>query len=281
MLTRRFCRPHSEERSKFLNRVWIVTLQFDGECASTFFSVPPGVTQCASAMASQFAGEPEQRRLGANGVDVIDELCEASIFDEAAKYLSNTKLKLTNDQKLSFYALFKQATIGPCNIPKPSLLNMYDRAKWNAWNDLKKMSKDEAITRYVKELEKVVPSWREQSGAVLETGSDEESSGGGGGGLVAAQSRPVFEAEADLLPSQQTIHTHAQAGDVSEVKKAIKDGKSSVNAKDEEGRTALHWAVDRSHEELVRVLLKELGADVNAQVRNSCGIGVPPIGAEL
>src|SRR4051812_14813723 len=98
---------------------------------------------------SGFSGEPEQRQLGKNGVDVIDELCEASIFDEAAKYLTRSTLKLTNDQKLTFYALFKQATIGPCNTPKPSILSMYDRTKWNAWNDLGKLSKDEAIVRYV------------------------------------------------------------------------------------------------------------------------------------
>lgn len=91
-------------------------------------------------------------------------LLQASIFDDAAKYLTKATLKLSNDQKLSFYALFKQATIGPCNTPKPSILSMYDRAKWNAWNDLGKLSKDEAIVRYVAELEKVSPSWREHAG---------------------------------------------------------------------------------------------------------------------
>src|SRR5690242_12201907 len=115
-------------------------------------------------MSSQQYEQAEQRRLGANGVDVIDELCEASIFDEAAKYLTRTKLKLSNDQKLTFYALFKQATIGPCNTSKPSILNMYERTKWNAWNELGKMSKDEAIMRYVNELEKVAPSWKEEAG---------------------------------------------------------------------------------------------------------------------
>ena len=27
----------------------------------------------------------------------------------------------TNDQKLAFYSLYKQATIGPCNVPKPPM----------------------------------------------------------------------------------------------------------------------------------------------------------------
>ena len=111
-----------------------------------------------------FAGEAEQRQFGRNGVDVIDEFCEASVFDDAARYLTKSALKLSNEQKLTFYALFKQATIGPCNTSKPSLLSMYERTKWNAWNDLGKLSKDAAIVRYVAELEKVSPSWREQAG---------------------------------------------------------------------------------------------------------------------
>ncbi len=44
-------------------------------------------------------------------VDPIDEFCLASIFDEATTFLSSEaskQLKLTDAQKLRFYALFKQ-----------------------------------------------------------------------------------------------------------------------------------------------------------------------------
>lgn len=236
-----------------------------------------------------FAGEPEQRQLGANGVDVIDEFCEASIFDDAARYLTASSLKLSNAQKLSFYALFKQATVGPCNTPKPSLLSMYERTKWNAWNDLGRMSKDEAIVRYVAELDKVSPAWRD-SGVEGESDSGDEhdeakgkgkgkskkkeSGGGGGGGgggtdglMTQPQSRPIPEVEApesSLSPSEKDVFFHAKLGRLEQVAARLKAG-DNVNAKDGEGRTALHWAVDRAHESMVHALVETHGANVNAQ----------------
>lgn len=195
----------------------------------------------------QFGGEADQRQLGANGVDVIDEFCEASIFEEAAKYLSNTKkLKLSNDQKLAFYAFYKQATIGPCNTPKPGLLSMYERTKWNAWNDLGRMSKDEAIMRYVHELEQVAPSWKEAAGVLVDNDSDDEGGKGGGGdatdgAMIMPQSRPIVEAEvaeSELSASQKHIWFAAGKNDLPAIKAWIAKG-VSVNAKDEEGRTSV------------------------------------------
>jgi ankyrin repeat protein len=53
----------------------------------------------------------------------------------------------------------------------------------------------------------------------------------------------------------------ADAGDVEACVKVVKSG-TSVNATDSSGRTALHWAVDRRHLEVVKKLI-DLGANVN------------------
>lgn len=51
-------------------------------------------------------------------------------------------------------ALYKQATIGDCNIPRPGgFLNFEANAKWDAWNALKGVSKEDAMRRYVEAID--------------------------------------------------------------------------------------------------------------------------------
>lgn len=54
----------------------------------------------------------------------------------------------TDNEKLQFYALYKQATIGKCNVPSPWAINIVEKAKWNAWNNLGNMSKTDAMIKY-------------------------------------------------------------------------------------------------------------------------------------
>jgi len=62
----------------------------------------------------------------------------------------------TNDEKLKFYALYKQATEGPCSTQRPGFFDLVGKSKWDAWNALGDMSKDEAKKQYIaafKEME--------------------------------------------------------------------------------------------------------------------------------
>lgn len=65
--------------------------------------------------------------------------------------------KMSNDDKLKFYALFKQATVGKVNTPQPSKMKMVDRAKWDAWNKLGAMTQTEAKKKFVAEFLKLQP----------------------------------------------------------------------------------------------------------------------------
>jgi diazepam-binding inhibitor (GABA receptor modulating acyl-CoA-binding protein) len=58
--------------------------------------------------------------------------------------------KISDERKLEYYSLYKQATIGPCNTDKPWAINVVESAKWNAWNNLNKMSKKDAMIKYCK-----------------------------------------------------------------------------------------------------------------------------------
>lgn len=56
--------------------------------------------------------------------------------------------------KLEFYGLYKYATEGPCNLPKPSWLSQGAYSKYQAWNDVSRQvsSKEEAQQRYIEKF---------------------------------------------------------------------------------------------------------------------------------
>ncbi len=62
-------------------------------------------------------------------------------FENAKSSLELLKNDPGNDAKLKLYAFYKQASIGNCNTPKPGFTDVVNKYKWNAWNDLKNMSK--------------------------------------------------------------------------------------------------------------------------------------------
>ena len=54
---------------------------------------------------------------------------------------------------LKIYALYKQATAGDVDGKRPGFTDMVGRAKWDAWNELKGKSGDEAKQEYIDLIE--------------------------------------------------------------------------------------------------------------------------------
>ncbi|EEC02706.1 enoyl-CoA hydratase, putative, partial [Ixodes scapularis] len=69
-------------------------------------------------------------------------------FNQAVKDLNNVPEEPSNDVKLQLYALFKQATVGKCNVAKPGTFDFVGKAKWDAWYKLGDMSQDDAQNEY-------------------------------------------------------------------------------------------------------------------------------------
>ncbi|XP_051241841.1 enoyl-CoA delta isomerase 2, mitochondrial [Dicentrarchus labrax] len=69
-------------------------------------------------------------------------------FEQAKGKLSTLKNDPGNEVKLKIYALFKQATQGPCNTPKPGMLDFVNKVKWDAWKSLGSIPQDEARQQY-------------------------------------------------------------------------------------------------------------------------------------
>ncbi|XP_042318402.1 enoyl-CoA delta isomerase 2-like isoform X3 [Sceloporus undulatus] len=77
-------------------------------------------------------------------------------FEKAKDQLKLLKDDPGNEVKLKLYALFKQATEGPCNIPKPGVLDFVNKAKWDAWNSLGTLPQESARQKYIELVSSLV-----------------------------------------------------------------------------------------------------------------------------
>ncbi|XP_059199721.1 acyl-CoA-binding domain-containing protein 5-like isoform X1 [Centropristis striata] len=81
----------------------------------------------------------------------------------------------SDDMMLMFYSYYKQATLGPCNIPRPNgFWDTRGKAKWDAWSALGNMTKEEAMKNYIEDIQLILetmPISEEVSELVQQLGS--------------------------------------------------------------------------------------------------------------
>lgn len=80
-------------------------------------------------------------------------------FLTAVDYVNKLATKPSDDELLNLYKYYKQATVGNINIKQPSMLNIKNRKKWDAWNSVKDLSKNNAEREYVMYVNKLINSY--------------------------------------------------------------------------------------------------------------------------
>ncbi|KAF5175287.1 Acyl-coa-binding domain-containing protein [Thalictrum thalictroides] len=183
-----------------------------------------------------------------------DDLSEAfyatSIFIASSTGVSNEVL-------LKLYGFYKIATDGPCNTPQPSALQLAKHTKWHAWQRLGAMSPEEAMQNYITIVTELYPFWA--------TGSTSKNKDDGTSSAAKRPMGPVFSSfaheESDTKVELHDIHASSRDGEIDNLLKFIDSG-ISINLKDSEGRTPLHWAVDRGNLKAVELLVSKK-ADLN------------------
>lgn len=99
------------------------------------------------------AQAPKIQSPGADGQDLSQRFEEAVAKVKNAP--ANGPLKPSNEMKLKMYALYSQATKGDATGARPGAFDMVGRFKYDAWAALKGVSKEEAMRRYVAEIEQL------------------------------------------------------------------------------------------------------------------------------
>ena len=78
-----------------------------------------------------------------------------SKFEAAATAAKQTRKKPDNATLLKLYSYYKQATDGDVKGDRPGGFDFVGGAKHDAWSKLKGMSKDDAMTHYIKQVERL------------------------------------------------------------------------------------------------------------------------------
>lgn len=171
------------------------------------------------------------------------------IFDKATKYVQTLASELDSVQLLNLYSLYKQATIGPCNIAKPNWYQVQAKQKWEAWKSLGEMDQEVAMNNYICAVAKINPLW--ETDAVTESH-----------GWTTVSRLPNMEEE--LLDIDKTFLDWIKEGHVEKVREILQKDTTLTSIFDEDGLLPIHWAADRGHVAVIECLIK-YGANINSK----------------
>jgi acyl-CoA-binding protein len=187
--------------------------------------------------------------------------------------------KLAHSQQLTYYGLYKQATIGDCDEYQPhppSALDIVATKKYQAWQSRKGMPRVAAMQEYI---DKVVTF--EFTKEMMDLG------GGGGNDDDDLQGEAIMDVQGmgnhvstlvddnndddDLIESKtHPVHVAARKGLVGELKRLLEDNMTTrtttitnVNQTDDAGQSPLHLAADQGRVDCVKILILN-GADIHA-----------------
>lgn len=172
-------------------------------------------------------------------------------FNTAAEFLEKNVDKIEQSHLLELYGLYKQATVGKCNTPKPGLFNLQGKAKWNAWNKLGDLSKDRSMENYINLLVKIFPTQDfSEASNTKKLGQNKVST------LIPSD---IVEQDS----TDKNIFDLVKEGAIEKLLAILEcPSNTGINSLDESGLGLIHWASDRGNPEVVKILL-ENHADIH------------------
>jgi diazepam-binding inhibitor (GABA receptor modulating acyl-CoA-binding protein) len=164
---------------------------------------------------------------------------------------SAAPISLSNEEKLRFYGLYKQATLGNNTHAKPGWLDPVGRAKWSAWQACFDKPPDVAMREYVDALLAIVsrlPPRPEVAAFVKAIGAADD------GGLSSSSSEPLPVTRGSAPPLHTPLYP-AAAVPITPITMRVSNGSSSSDELDgagsdyhtDDGEDDLLRAVNASH----------------------------------
>ncbi|XP_044531039.1 acyl-CoA-binding protein-like [Gracilinanus agilis] len=104
--------------------------------------------------------EPPQSPLSAETLSSQEVLLQHVSEKKLPQEVKVLKTKPNDDEILFIYSHYKQATVGDVNTDRPGRTDFKGKAKWDAWNSLKGISKEDAIKAYIQKVEELKKKYR-------------------------------------------------------------------------------------------------------------------------
>jgi acyl-CoA-binding protein len=218
-------------------------------------------------------------------------------------------VKLDQRDRLMLYGLYKQAMVGNRNesdAAKPSKLNIVEYAKFDAWGKFHGLPRSYAMEKYCEVVfhfsnggtssfvvddngesehgvdDDVVyddddnedPNEGEdldEDGCVLNNKGGEDDSVTCMGLRPSTLSGNIHEELASSITPEVRLRNAAMSNDIVALNTIVNAELCDINNADEDGQTALHFAVDRKSHDCITALIKA-GANVNAVDRDGIGV---------
>jgi len=200
---------------------------------------------------------------------MLESIDNSDVTEEAFQASANkisTYAWLPDDQKLQFYGLYKQCTVGDVNTKQPWSINMVAKAKWDAWKNFEGFPRKSAMKAYIflqNQLEEANPTLKSGE-ALLKEHTDSASS------MASVQSvfaQPIRNSSGEEWEEGgQTLLFKAVVDGEVDALKALLDTGVDPSQQDSEGMSPLHYAADRGNFEVLQTLLS-YGANANATDR--------------
>ena len=77
-------------------------------------------------------------------------------FEQASERVNQLSELPDNATLLKLYSLYKQGSTGDVTGKRPGMINLRERAKWDAWKSLAGMDQKTAQTRYIQLVEELL-----------------------------------------------------------------------------------------------------------------------------
>lgn len=178
-------------------------------------------------------------------------------FEEASQWVKAKMAGLAQDQQLQLYGLYKQSTCGNVASKRPWAIYAVEAAKWDAWKTYEGFPVESARKAYVYIATQLLGDGSEP---LEERDLSSDFVGGGMRNCVSTYREQSNDGSA-WSEAVAEVFEAVVSGDLERVRGFVGGadgcaaGTHSSNLRDEDGMYLLHYAADRGHYEVTKLLL--------------------------